>query len=53
MIFKKIFYVYKCFACMYVYVTVCAWYTQRSKGIKIPLELKLQMVVGCHVGAGN
>jgi hypothetical protein len=35
-------------ACMYVYTHV--WCPQRPEG---PWELELQMVVSCHVGAGN
>lgn len=47
---------YGCFACMHVHVPlVChPWSLQRpeEEGIR-PLELELQMVVSCHVGAGN
>ena len=48
-------YVYGCFVCIYVCIPhVCvepACGVQR--GELDPLELELQMVVSCHVGAGN
>lgn len=47
------FYMYVCFACLYVYVShVCT-----SPGVlewaSAPLRLELQMVVSYHVGTGN
>jgi hypothetical protein len=42
LIFFFKFHVHWCFACIYVYV-----------GVSEPLELELQIVVSCHVGAGN
>ena len=49
-----IFYVYEYFACMYVYVysmhARCPWKSEKCVGT---LELELQKVVSCLVGAGN
>ena len=50
-IFKKylfLFYVYRCFACMYVYVLYVY-----QKWVIDPSELEFQRVVSCLVGSGN
>ena len=39
-------------ACIYMY-QVCACCPQGQKRASNPLELGLQIVVNCHVGAGN
>lgn len=38
-------------ACMYVCAPNAAWGVQEE--MLEPLNLELQMAVGCHVGAGN
>lgn len=45
-----------CIRIYYMYVSaphVCLIFTEARKGDWDPLELKLQMVDSCHVGAGN
>ena len=47
------FYVFKCFACMYVYEPhVCCDLGSQKRSLD-PLELELWMVVGCYVGSRN
>lgn len=46
-------YVYECLVWMYIHSSVCMEHTKSQKRILGPLELELQMLVSCHVGAGN
>jgi hypothetical protein len=50
----SLFYVYGCFACMYVYVShVCLVTAKTKRGHLDALGLELQMVVSFYVVAGN
>jgi hypothetical protein len=52
---RLIYFVYQCFACMYVCIYgICEPGTHEGlKRASDLLQLELQVVVGCHVGAGN
>lgn len=41
------------FVCMYTYVPQVSIALRGQEKVLGPLELDLQMVVSCHVGAGN
>lgn len=48
-----LFYVYECLAYMSKFTTETFWVlTETQRGYQVPLELELQMITHCHVGAG-
>lgn len=52
--FILLFYMGRCFTCIYVYVPhTCLVLKEAAGGHQMPLDLELQVVVGYQVGAGN
>lgn len=52
-LFKLLFYVYKCFACVCICVLQACGAHGSQKRASDLMELELQVVVSCHVGAGH
>lgn len=42
-----------CFAQIFTYMYICAETTEPRRGHQISMGLELQIVMSCHVGAGN
>lgn len=51
-VISSVFYVYVCFACMYICVS-CVPHDYWGGGVSDPLGLELQAAVSCHVDSGN
>lgn len=49
-IYLFLFYVFKCFACMYISTPYVCSAPRDQKKVSDPLELELGMAVSCHVG---